>query len=108
MMRSDLPRLPDPDFQQALDQALETNIIKYRDGLILKKDGRFKWNYGWYDSLELAKAAIDKRWDAISFLKIDVIIIHRDGKETVLSEDQGKLQYMIGRSPYEVYKNQQS
>jgi hypothetical protein len=105
MMSSDLPRLKDPDFQAALDQALEKNIIKYRDGLILSRDGQFKWNYTWYDTLDLAKAAIDKRWNILSFLKIDVIITHKDGQETALPEEQGKLQYMIGRSPYEVYKN---
>jgi hypothetical protein len=108
MMCSDFPRLPDPDFQQALDEALEQNIIKYRDGLILSKDNRFKWNFAWYDSLDLAKAAIDKKWNVLSFLKIDVIIAHKDGKETLLNEDQGKLQYMIGRSPWELYNNQQS
>lgn len=107
MMTSDFPRLPDPDFDRAAKDATKNIFIEYKSGTILQKDGRFKWNFKWYDSLVLAKEAIDRKMDTLSSLKIEVIIYKNDGSETLLTDEQGKIQYLIGRSPYEQWLNKQ-
>lgn len=99
---------------KAYKRLINEMYIPYSGCLIEKLPGG---NYGWagrtYTTLDDAKADIDApRILNISPPKdfyrthVEVSIVDKSGKETFLSEEQ-KEQYIIGRSPYELYKQQQ-
>lgn len=110
MMQHDLPKWPDRDIGKAFEKFVDSTFEKYKGCLILKGPDGFKWGTEWYSTIALAHEAIDKALrqlsESVGIKKWEVCIVHKDGSETLLS-DELKNQYIIGRSPYELYKQQQ-
>lgn len=111
MMQNDMPRLPDPDYQKALQNAMNNTFINYRGCIILKADEGYKWGDQWHSTLLEAHNSIDQAMKALSEnmgTKLwEMSIVHKDGTETILS-DEYKQQYLTGKSPYMRYKNVES
>lgn len=110
MMANQFPRLPDPDYEMALKEAISGTFLYYRDHVILRKGKEFKWNDQWFSALSSVYVAIDhaiKSKSEIMGIKYwQISIVHNDGSETILS-DKCKEQYLIGGSPWALFKSQQ-
>lgn len=104
----DFPYFPDGEFGKALRKILSANIIKYRNrSILIDMDKGYLVGNNWYPTEEEAKAAVDQNYIALeNFIKkpqINVSIVHKDGSETQLTEDQVN-GYYEGRSPFKSYK----
>ena len=110
MMKHDLPKLNDPDYQEALESVMTGTFVPYKGCIILKGKEGFKWGDNWYESLPLVCKAIDDALkhlsESIGIKKWEVSIVHNDGTETMLSEEY-KAQYYTGQSPYQLYKQKE-
>lgn len=110
MMQQDLPKWPDKDIGEAFTRFVNEAFEKYKGCLILKGPNGFKWGSQWYPTIELAHEAIDEALiqlgEAMGTIKWEVSVVHKDGSETLLS-NECKEQYLIGRSPWELFKQQQ-
>ena len=108
MMQHDMPRLPDPDYNSALIEAMNGTFINYRGCIILKGQEGFKWNDTWHRTLSSAQEAVDNALNALSdsmgTRRWEMSIVNKDGSETLLS-DEYKQEYLTGNSPYLKYKN---
>lgn len=109
MIYDDFPYWPGGELGKALIRILSENSIKYRNRTILMdSENGYLYNDQWYASEEEAKAAIDESLVHIGVVNVapsfqcEVSIVHKDGTETLLSEEQ-KEQYLVGKSPYCMY-----
>lgn len=113
MMVDQIPEFPG-DMRKAYNKLIDESFIRHNGCLIeILPVAGYGWGGKTYSSLQQAKDDIDitgklNIQPPPHYYKthVEVWIEHKDGTQSQLTEEQ-KEQYMIGRSPYSLFKLQQ-
>lgn len=112
MMKSDLDKIDGP-IGDAIRRLVDETCIIYNGCIIEPCFSGFKWGGEIFLTIEEAKETIDrpgklniKPPQEYYKTHVEVWIHHQDGTETKLNEEQ-KEQYLIGKSPWALFKSQQ-